>query len=378
MPYRCLTKSVESDFAAIFGFRPRAFKSKISDEGKSSKTGHSRWSSTSSRRLSLSSLRPQRSISALRSQQHDSANAPGKATDDYARMTRSRSLSNDRMPPRPVISDSLRAENINKISREGLSSQPLIHLLSLESEARRQRLENDQYAASVDATVRRRNNDGRNNNPRPLSLADELLPLDVPSRIINSSPAESSPRPSRLKFELPVTPLRAKSPLQKPFLAPTQAAAMAGSSGNDHGQNGGRRGRSPRRSLWGLGSSSSDISDEEELITMVTPVVGAKVELLRRPLPTLGTIKYVGPVNFAKGTYVGIELQNRRKFFKNYISLEQKLNRGLVGTNDGAVDGVRYFQTDPQRGVFVKVDDFKVLSLPNNPETTVQYSTLTV
>lgn len=37
-----------------------------------------------------------------------------------------------------------------------------------------------------------------------------------------------------------------------------------------------------------------------------------------------------------------------------------------MGTNDGQVEGVRYFRTDPQRGVFVKIDDFKVISLPNN------------
>ena len=37
----------------------------------------------------------------------------------------------------------------------------------------------------------------------------------------------------------------------------------------------------------------------------------------------------------------------------------------LVGKNDGQIEGVRYFRTDPQRGVFVKIDDFKVISLPH-------------
>lgn len=34
----------------------------------------------------------------------------------------------------------------------------------------------------------------------------------------------------------------------------------------------------------------------------------------------------------------------------------------LVGKNDGSVDGIRYFRTDPQRGIFVKADDFIILS----------------
>ncbi|OAD05156.1 hypothetical protein MUCCIDRAFT_126128, partial [Mucor lusitanicus CBS 277.49] len=49
-----------------------------------------------------------------------------------------------------------------------------------------------------------------------------------------------------------------------------------------------------------------------------------------------GTIKYIGEVDFAKGTWVGVELESR------------------LGNNDGSVDGKRYFETFPQRGVFVK------------------------
>jgi dynactin complex subunit len=33
-----------------------------------------------------------------------------------------------------------------------------------------------------------------------------------------------------------------------------------------------------------------------------------------------------------------------------------------VGNNDGSVEGKRYFQTVPQRGVFVKIDDFKIIN----------------
>ncbi|CAO3639984.1 unnamed protein product [Cunninghamella blakesleeana] len=72
-------------------------------------------------------------------------------------------------------------------------------------------------------------------------------------------------------------------------------------------------------------------------------VVGKRVQLTRRPVLTVGTVKYVGPVLFAEGTWVGVELDRR------------------VGKNDGSVDGERYFTTSPNRGVFVRSDDLKVM-----------------
>lgn len=33
----------------------------------------------------------------------------------------------------------------------------------------------------------------------------------------------------------------------------------------------------------------------------------------------------------------------------------------IVGKSDGSIDGIRYFYTDPQRALFVKPDDFKIL-----------------
>ncbi|KAI8065638.1 hypothetical protein BC940DRAFT_303896 [Gongronella butleri] len=72
-------------------------------------------------------------------------------------------------------------------------------------------------------------------------------------------------------------------------------------------------------------------------------VVGKRVQLLRRPVLTVGTVKYMGPVCFATGLWVGVELDRR------------------VGKNDGSVDGQRYFTTSPNRGVFVRSDDVKVV-----------------
>ncbi|KAI9265162.1 hypothetical protein BDA99DRAFT_536649 [Phascolomyces articulosus] len=399
VPYRALTKPIESDFAAMFGFKskPGKLKSKSSNSDESStKNGYQHQQqqqrSSGPRRLSLSGLRPQRSNGALKTQE----------AADMARVTRTRSLSNEAIPSRPMISETLSAESINKLSKDGLSSQPLIHLLSLESEARRQRQEDQTHQQQQNHTIshyptsaqqqqqqqlqqhthQNTNNNSHHPTKQTYTIMDALLPLsstitewtpveeDDASNSISSSTSSnhrssnnknsnnnnnntqgnnknatsttSTGRQTRLKFELPTTPLRAKSPVQKPFLAPSSHPNTF-----SDGHSSQRRGRSPRKSRWGIGSSSSDVSDDEELVTMVTPVIGAKVELLRRPLPTLGTIKYVGPVNFARGTWVGVELESR------------------LGKNDGQIDGVRYFRTDPQRGVFVKIDDFKVISLPH-------------
>lgn len=293
-----------------FKSKPGKIKSKPLDDGTNRSSNSS--SSNRSRRLSLSGLRRQHSNSTLKS-----------SHDDLKQLTRTRSLSNDMVPSRPVISDTLSAESINKLSEKGLSSQPLIRLLSLESEARRQRQEGGGQSSSSSS-----HSHHSRSQSLPTCLADALLPLDLP--IIHQASSSSdnnaaskgttssdtpgsptSPRPSRLKFELPTTPLRAKAPMQKPFLAPS--AAPNEHSHGKHRRNGSRRARSPHKSRWGFGGGSSDISDDDELITMVTPVIGAKVELLRRPLPTLGMIKFVGNVNFAKGIWVGVELESRCK-----------------------------------------------------------------
>ncbi|CAO3595054.1 unnamed protein product [Absidia cylindrospora] len=72
-------------------------------------------------------------------------------------------------------------------------------------------------------------------------------------------------------------------------------------------------------------------------------VVGKRVQLNRRPVLTVGTVKYVGTVSFAEGIWVGVELDRR------------------VGKNDGSIEGERYFTTSPNRGVFVRSDDLKVM-----------------
>ncbi|KAG0170791.1 hypothetical protein DFQ28_003072 [Apophysomyces sp. BC1034] len=313
IPYRALTKHVDSDFSSIFSFRPKAakaaFKSKMSDI----ETGYSLHKMASyhgtrnvPRRFSLGNLRRPRSSSVL--------DASAMATRDV-RGTRPRSSSTG-ATARPYV---------DQISMGSLTSQPSIHLLSLEAAA-----EGDQSDQHVPLSSR----------DSFISLTDALLPIDIltherqPLSRVPSNDSTGNPRPTRLTFELPTAPIRAKSPAVS-YLSPKQSA-----SSQTHN-------RSPRRSRWTIGSNS-DVSDDEEATTMITPVIGAKVELLRRPLPTLGTIKYVGQVNFAKGVWVGVELESR------------------LGKSDGSIDGTRYFQTDAQRGVFVKPDDFKILSMLMN------------
>ena len=50
----------------------------------------------------------------------------------------------------------------------------------------------------------------------------------------------------------------------------------------------------------------------------------------------IGTIRFIGPVHFAKGNWIGVELHDH------------------FGPHDGAVRGVRYFTCPQKRGIFVK------------------------
>ncbi|KAG1470541.1 hypothetical protein G6F56_002625 [Rhizopus delemar] len=93
-----------------------------------------------------------------------------------------------------------------------------------------------------------------------------------------------------------------------------------------------------RKRIWASNKSSE--SDDE---TVHTPYIGDKVEVLNRPLRTFGTIRYVGPVQFTEGLCIGVELENR------------------LGKSDGSIDGVRYFHTDPQRALFVQLEDLRIL-----------------
>ncbi|KAI8137084.1 hypothetical protein BJV82DRAFT_636789 [Fennellomyces sp. T-0311] len=312
VPYRSLTKSFETDFASLFGFRSRSSnKSRKAESEYGGRRGSAASSSLSYRRLSLLSLRSRRS--------HDSLS--NKSTSSAATHHISNTLTQQRDPA---------ASNLlapNSLANAYRASNPSLRELVRDDS----NLENP------------------NNSVSPSLLADALLPMDSSGASMSkssSTPVRSSTptgRQTRLRFELPTMPQRPAS------TAPTTAPAMKillQPRNKKNKQKKIKRSHSPLRARLGWGSSSSDMSDDDDCTSTVMPVLGAKVELLRRPLPMQGTIKYIGEVHFAKGVYVGIELENR------------------LGSNDGSYDGTRYFHTDQQRGAFCKVDDFKIISMP--------------
>merc|ERR1712098_919076 len=61
--------------------------------------------------------------------------------------------------------------------------------------------------------------------------------------------------------------------------------------------------------------------------------VGETIELRSGKV---GTIRFIGPVHFAKGNWIGVEFHDH------------------FGQHDGSVRGVRYFTCPQKRGIFVK------------------------
>lgn len=332
IPYRNLTKPYDTaDFSNIFSFKQRNKSKKtmsVVDDRNATLT------EAYTRRLSLGNLITRSS-------------APTTTHSDSSRRSRPRALSTE-----SVLITGLRRYNETTAIRT-LENPALINLLSRETEERTKQLEEgDSTYSTLHNGITKRDNSSTSSiieHRRPLlrtsssftSLTDQLLPVDTiiaispPSNISSSNSTNTSnERPTRLKFELPTAPLRSKSPSAPPgYLSPQTSAKNRR----------GRRGSKSRRSRWSIGSNNnSDMSDDDEPAAL--PVLGDKIELLRRPLPTMGIIKYIGPVQFAQGPYIGVELESR------------------LGKSDGSVDGVRYFRTDPQRALFVKPDDFKILS----------------
>jgi hypothetical protein len=317
IPYRSLTKPFETDFSTIFSFKPRKSKKLLNsqlDDRNATLT------EVYTRRLSLGNLMT-RSLTVQ--------------SGESSRQIRSR--------PRALSTEFLACnlrryhsqDPTNETVRE---NQPLLNLLSLESEKRRKQLEEEDekvsaptgdyeahqiYTTTQSNTIANTLTESR----RPLlrtsssftSLTDQLLPVEAivvspPSSEPTPSNIENQARPTRLKFELPRTPARSKSPSapvlstdsiqSSNYLSPQQTSTK-------HRK---RRGSKSRRSRWSIGTNS-DVSDDDE--PGVLPVLGDKVELLRRPLPTMGIIKYIGPVQFAEGRYIGVELESRCKSYNN-------------------------------------------------------------
>ncbi|KAI9261588.1 hypothetical protein BDA99DRAFT_511836 [Phascolomyces articulosus] len=377
VPYRSLTKSTfETDLAALFGFKSRSTKSKKSEKVVESEYGAVRRNSAASlsyRRLSLLSLRSRRS--------HDSL-ATTRTTSSASNAAAITTISSTVTAPPNMLTNQQQQHHISSHHRDLLTT-PLattsIHHSTSSSpslqELVRDTIQNNHHhtiSHHPHTTTTASSSNGSRASSSSSLLTDALLPMEhsnssnSPSMTTSSStPVRSSStpgqRPSRLRFELPTMPQRPSSAVSesgsnngpvKILLQPRNKKKNK----NKKNSNSNRRSHSPLRARLGWGSTSnSDASDDEEgqnrgSSTMM-PVLGAKVELLRRPLPMRGTIKYIGQVQFAKGTYVGVELDER------------------LGNNDGAYNDVRYFHTDQQRGAFCKLDDFKILSMPTTSST---------
>ena len=84
--------------------------------------------------------------------------------------------------------------------------------------------------------------------------------------------------------------------------------------------------KSASKAPAGTGITAADLED------------GLPVRVFRENGVTLlGTVRYVGPAEFFKGDWVGVELDDKEG-----------------GLNDGSVQGVRYFKCPPKAGIFVR------------------------
>lgn len=154
-------------------------------------------------------------------------------------------------------------------------------------------------------------------------LADALLPTDLKELGLQITPSTSLPprnntpatKKTTLTFELPEIPQR---PASTTHIKPLTKA-------NKSKKRSGLRSRFRISSSNHYYSSGSDLSDNESShASPVVPVLGATVQVLHRPLPMRGVVKYLGPVHFDDGLYVGVELHDRCKFFVNKHNKNKK------------------------------------------------------
>ncbi|KAI8342499.1 hypothetical protein BC941DRAFT_509401 [Chlamydoabsidia padenii] len=316
IPYRTLAKPFDSDLLSLFSFKPKTSRHAIKMKENNSSSPLTPSTPPFTRRRSFGTPR----LTNTKETESTTKTASKTATTPL----RPRSHSAGTTPFRPAFHSTKTDPSsgyVNYSTLSSLSSQPLIHLLSMEMDSRRQQQE------CIFGDER---------------LMDALLPMDL---IVTVGKQQN--RPTALTFEMPQGPTHAKSPLHPTLYNQLLNESTDWLSSSLPLSNGNKQKTKlvKRHSKWNLGSTFGGEENDDDYFT-TTPMIGARVELRRRPLPTFGTIQYVGPVCFAKGTWIGLELESR------------------LGKNNGCVSGVRYFHTDPQRGLFVKQDDFTIISIP--------------
>lgn len=118
-------------------------------------------------------------------------------------------------------------------------------------------------------------------------------------------------RPTKIKFELPVTPPRSRSPanprLQYPRARPIRSLPEEGLTANAS-----RHplpiNNKPKRSSWRQLFGDRDEDDSRLVSLPIT--LDSRVRLKLRPLPTFGVVRFIGGVDFGKEEYIGIELDH--------------------------------------------------------------------
>uniref|UniRef100_A0A8D8LMB0 Kinesin-like protein KIF13A n=1 Tax=Cacopsylla melanoneura TaxID=428564 RepID=A0A8D8LMB0_9HEMI len=98
-----------------------------------------------------------------------------------------------------------------------------------------------------------------------------------------------------------------------------------------------RRRSSSRRSSTSRASYPMGVGEQYDDVTLPEWVCQGESVLIR-PYNTSGVIAYIGPTEFAAGTWIGVELDT------------------ATGKNDGTVQGTRYFESRPKHGIFVRAD----------------------
>ncbi|KAI8084314.1 uncharacterized protein B0P05DRAFT_585606 [Gilbertella persicaria] len=185
-----------------------------------------------------------------------------------------------------------------------------------------------------------------------------LLSLETQARMdVQEEKEKKQQRPSRIRFELPVTPPRSRSPdpnfhharqrrcfrrhIKKNINRLTRWSRLVKQQQQEEAKN---NQIIKLNSLDSCNSSLEELSDNNAdnvvQADISTIVIGSKVKLFKRPLPLIGKVQYIGKVHWdTSSEWLGIELDGR------------------VGNTDGKVDNTRYFQTNPHCGIFVKKED---------------------
>jgi hypothetical protein len=159
---------------------------------------------------------------------------------------------------------------------------------------------------------------------------DALLSMETQQRVDaqterNKTTTGPPLRPTRLKFELPVTPSRSRSPNNQPIAYPrarpyrslSEEGSLSVQRNNQEGTKAGRR-RKRRHHRWSrlIGSDTDEDSPSEQAEKARAKrhlEIGTYVSLIKRPLPTMGYVRYIGPVGDEPGEWIGVELEHRGK-----------------------------------------------------------------